>query len=167
MLPTTRNETATSLTPVSSATMNAIQDCIVGGKRGSFTEFWPAAITTTGAFTIGSPPVQGVSFTGSGQGLIIPLRYPLGTSINAARGAVTDASGTTVRCSIVEKIIGSGVTIYTSSPTAGTGLLQNPVVTINPTITVVTGRMYYALYTFGSGSATSTVWGVEVDTTRP
>jgi hypothetical protein len=72
MLPLSRNKTYTTATPVRSADLNDIQDCVVAGAHGTKTRWFPpygripndVNITTTNGFVFANANVAAVNYIG-------------------------------------------------------------------------------------------------------
>lgn len=82
MLPTTRNKTFDTTTPVDPTTLNDLQDCIVGVKHPEIAiPIHPAAFRNEGA--AGAGAFIGESWTAAGAGYTIwaPLVLPVGTRV--------------------------------------------------------------------------------------
>lgn len=136
-LPISRNTTHTPNAPVLSVDLNAIQDCIVGGKRGSVDEgFRPLVIDTTGG-TVFAASNSGHGLDGSefyaiasgGSTKRIPIPMAVGDrllalKVDALGDGVADATWTVYKQTRAQLQASTTVWAGTCIQTAGVGIVD-------------------------------------------
>jgi hypothetical protein len=101
-LPLTREETATPANPVSSNTINAIQDAIIGGKHGAITKrFGPTSIVAATPDT--ATPVYNQAYVLNGAidaNFWVSLDLPIGAVITEVRVRLDPAGAHVLRAQL-------------------------------------------------------------------
>jgi hypothetical protein len=158
-LPTSRNTTYNTDSPVLPADLNALQDMVVGNKHPTRTIKCPIIGPTT--------PIPGtvdVAITGSWI-VGIPGLF-VGESITAVRVALRDsATGPTkLQVELLTASAGNvlGLAVPASAASAGTGAFQVLPLVVGAVL-VVSGSVYYVGVIFNTGAAACHLYDVEVD----
>jgi hypothetical protein len=120
-LPDSRNETATPASPVKSATINDLQDCIIGRRHGELTYPIPAYggfALHSGSYTVN----RDISFPGGAGSVTHSLHYlPVGTVITTVAWEYNRAGAGTVTLKLRRRPIGGGAAADVQSLADATG----------------------------------------------
>lgn len=135
-LPTSRDVTCTAATKVSSALLNKLEDCIIGGRHGSITRVIPAsafrpAILLGSQWAAGDVPESGGSICGwadnpSLNALVAPLVMPVASVVTAILWRFNkNGTAAALMMALVERVANADTTISTVSDVTSVGTLAN------------------------------------------
>lgn len=166
MLPETREETATPATPVSSNTINAIQDAIVGKKHGPLSIFLPGC-----AFDgVNNVVNDGRRLDFSGAATVYaPLYLPAGTRITTLKWSYLVGAAGSVSMQLIRGKLDASDALNNLTPTAGTvndssnaGITELNTITYNH---VIEAEYVYFLY-FSVTNNASRLYGCGITADR-
>ena len=162
-LPSSRNTTYAATSPVKSADLNLIQDCIIGGKHGTLTKQVGISPSCPGYANASGIATSGGALS---SGMIIPLH--VGDRIATVRAYVNDnATGPTkVRLQFGKINAGAFVQLAT---VLSSGLGGDQTLTLSALAkTLLTGEMCAIIVdNFGGGAGSCKAYFCEVDYDRP
>lgn len=166
-LPLSRNTNYAPTSPILSNDLNAIQDCIIGGKVGN--QILSISGAAFAASTGGPSWSATLGLAASPVNAVAAIPLGVGCRITAVRVFVKDnAVGPTKMQATLSNSdhLGGGGVIASSALSAGTG--ANQTLTITPVaFTMLAGIFYFVGIVTPTGAAVENIYGAEVDFFRP
>jgi len=165
-LPSSRNTTYTPGSTVLAADLNALQDCVIGGKLA------PTTIEIGGmAWTPAAAMTPFYSLVGGLEGPIFnafwALPLPIGVRITAVRWYVRDnVTGPTTLQAFFGYGNRAGVQTIVSTSAVSAGTAANQTLSVAPNHTITAGRSYGLIVNTAAGSASCRLYGAEIDIDR-